>query len=54
MATMYRPSGDQRGEKRPFESGNVEIWFVFTSRIRTALAGSAGPLPKAILLPLED
>jgi hypothetical protein len=42
---MYRPSGDQRLEKKPLDPGNVEIWCVLMSRIWMLLFATDGALP---------
>jgi len=55
MAAMYRPSGDQRGEKRPCDPGSIEAWRLLGSN--NQIDESALPrLPelKTILPPSGD
>src|SRR6266567_632463 len=57
-AATYRPSGDQRGEKNPFEPGtSVSVWEA-RSRMWMLGPGRGGAVPEAppkqILLPSAD
>jgi hypothetical protein len=54
MATMYLPSGDQRGEYSAREPGSMETWWVSKSSTRMMELVSPGAPLKIIFSPSGD